>query len=423
MSSGSTAGRPGHPGRRSCLTALLGAAAWPGVHAVVGTAPGRGAAAGAHAPPTGPGPAVVHHAEPLFGSLAELVVVAHALATGASGDSGAPALHATCITDAVAEVLAGWRRMNREWNAWKDGELGRLNRQLMLGRPPGARPLAASAALRALIRRAAALEQASAGLFNPALGAVVAGWGFHADELRPGAPPAAAQQQRWLNAAPPSLAHLVWQGDELLGSTAPLCIDLGGIAKGAAADWALLTLRRHGLHDALVNLGGNVATMGQARAAALTAGIATAVAAAATAWQIGIRDARHAHADPAGLLASLAAQPAGPAAHEAVVTSGQYERWRQIGVRQLGHIIDPATMAPAPGLGSVTVVHPDASLADAAATALLVAGPQRWPALAGRLGVDQVLVQDGQGGSAATARLAARLRWADATRQARCRVV
>ena len=52
---------------------------------------------------------------------------------------------------------------------------------------------------------------------------------------------------------------------------------------------------------------------------------------------------------------------------------------------------------PASGLDSVTVVHRDAALADAAATALLVAGPQRWQAVAARMGIDQALVIDREG--------------------------
>jgi thiamine biosynthesis lipoprotein len=62
----------------------------------------------------------------------------------------------------------------------------------------------------------------------------------------------------------------------------------------------------------------------------------------------------------------------------------------------------------------VTVVHPSAAVADAAATALLVAGPARWRAVAARMGVDQVLVIDRHGRRTATPRLAVRLQAARA---------
>jgi thiamine biosynthesis lipoprotein len=58
---------------------------------------------------------------------------------------------------------------------------------------------------------------------------------------------------------------------------------------------------------------------------------------------------------------------------------------------------------------SVTVLHPSAALADAAATALLVAGPARWRRVAERLGVDQVLLIDRHGRRSMTDRMAARL--------------
>jgi thiamine biosynthesis lipoprotein len=49
------------------------------------------------------------------------------------------------------------------------------------------------------------------------------------------------------------------------------------------------------------------------------------------------------------------------------------------------------------GIRSVTVVNQDAALADAAATALFVAGPDGWPAVASRMGLDQVMVIDSDG--------------------------
>jgi thiamine biosynthesis lipoprotein len=64
---------------------------------------------------------------------------------------------------------------------------------------------------------------------------------------------------------------------------------------------------------------------------------------------------------------------------------------------------------PAEGLRSVTVVHEDGCLAEAAGAALFVAGPAGWQALAARLGLDQVLVLTTAGEVLATPRLAARL--------------
>ena len=46
---------------------------------------------------------------------------------------------------------------------------------------------------------------------------------------------------------------------------------------------------------------------------------------------------------------------------------------------------------------SVTVIHSDATTADAAATALFIAGPERWARIARRMGIRYVMLIDDQG--------------------------
>ena len=94
---------------------------------------------------------------------------------------------------------------------------------------------------------------------------------------------------------------------------------------------------------------------------------------------------------------------------EAVITSGVYERFRELDGQRCGPVLDPQTGQPTQGLLAATVVHRDAGLADAAATALMVAGPARWAAVAERMGLDQVLVVLHAGLAQVTPRLAARL--------------
>jgi FAD:protein FMN transferase len=282
--------------------------------------------------------------------------------------------------DAEAERGAAWHELaaiHRRWNAWKPGDLTALNGAFAAGRSARVEPVLAG-----VIRAAAALEAASFGFFNPAIGGLVGAWGFHDDRLAPGAKPARRAVERRL-AARPSLAQVEWRGDEAFCANPALQIDLGAYAKGVAIDRCLAQLRRHGVHDALLNLGGNLAAMGQVDGRP---------------WRIGIRDPHG-----PGLAATLDTRG------EAVVTSGSYERWRLLDGERCTHILDPLTGEPAREIVSVTVVHPSAALADAAATALLVAGPARWRRVAERMGVDQVLVIDRYGRLDATPRLAPRL--------------
>jgi thiamine biosynthesis lipoprotein len=109
-------------------------------------------------------------------------------------------------------------------------------------------------------------------------------------------------------------------------------------------------------------------------------------------------------------------QPGGGAAggieiygEDAVFTSGVDQRYlEQDGVRY-PHILDPRSGLPVRGLASVTVVTTEAWRADAAATALMVAGPDDWAALAERLGLDEVLVIDELGQYHTTRAMAERL--------------
>lgn len=322
-----------------------------------------GLAAGLVAWPAAGQAAVQHQQRTLFGSPCDLLLPADAPAAAAQ---------------AADAVWLGLATLNRQWNAWKPGALTRLNQGFRDGRAVPVAP-----ALQAMIQRAAVLEQASGGLFNPGIGGLVGAWGFHDDALRPGPAPAAADLARWQRAAP-SLAQIEFRGGWARSRNPGLQLDFGAYAKGVALDWALQRLQAAGVPAALLNLGGNLAALG---------------APGGRPWQVGVRDPQG-----PGLVATLATQ-----GREAVVTSGSYERFRLLDGEPATHILDPLAGRPAPAFVSVTVVHPSAALADAAATALLVAGPARWQRVAEALQVDQVLVIDRHGRRQATPRLAARL--------------
>jgi len=281
----------------------------------------------------------------------------------------------------VDAVLGGLAAIHSRWNAWKPGEVSDLNRAFREARPGSASP-----ALRTLIRQSAWLEARSLGCFNAGIGGLVGAWGFHDDVMRPGARPSATALAPWTTAQP-SLAQLEIRNEAVASRNPRLQLDFGGVAKGAAIDAALDRLQAHGVHDALLNLGGNLAAMGASDGAS------------GRRWTIGIRDP----AGP-GLLATLQTE-----GREAVVTSGSYERFRLLDGERCTHILDPQRGAPANDIVSVTVVHRSATLADAAATALLVAGPVRWRMVAERLAVDRVLIVDSDRRVSVSPRLAQRV--------------
>ncbi len=128
-------------------------------------------------------------------------------------------------------------------------------------------------------------------------------------------------------------------------------IDLGAVAKGYAGDALAALLREKGVESALLELGGNIHTVGSKPDG--------------SDWRVAVRDP----ADKEGYLGVVSVS------NKAVVTSGGYERYfEQDGVRYW-HIMDPRTGAPArSGLASVTVAADSGLYADALSTALFVMG-------------------------------------------------
>jgi thiamine biosynthesis lipoprotein len=132
-----------------------------------------------------------------------------------------------------------------------------------------------------------------------------------------------------------------------------MLLDMGGIAKGYAADEALKTLRRAGIEQALVALGGDIAVSNPPPGK--------------KGWSIEI----------ASLNLADAPKPPPLLLHNAAVsTSGDAEQFVEIGGIRYSHIIDPRTGKALTGRRSVTVVAAHGIDSDALATAVSVLDPQ-----------------------------------------------
>ncbi len=151
-------------------------------------------------------------------------------------------------------------------------------------------------------------------------------------------------------------------------------------------DLAITRLRELGIQNAIINAGGNLRAIGKH---------------GDRPWRIGIRNPRG-----EGVLASIETR-----GDESILTSGDYERFYEYQGKRYHHIIDPRSGYPVTGVISVTVIADDAATADAASTALFVAGPQRWREIAKKLGVTQVMLIDGQGRMVVTPAMAKRVRF------------
>jgi thiamine biosynthesis lipoprotein len=158
----------------------------------------------------------------------------------------------------------------------------------------------------------------------------------------------------------------------MLGHNQAVQLDFGGIGKGMAVDLAIEHLRELGISNAIVNMGGDLRAIGSK---------------GGTPWKIGIRHPRN-----KGVIASLETS-----GDESVFTSGDYERYFEYEGKRYHHILDPRTGYPAEGVTSVTVIHKEGVVADAAATALFIAGPEHWLEIARSMGVRDVMLIDSAG--------------------------
>lgn len=268
---------------------------------------------------------------------------------------------------AVAAARNDLNFLHENLNPWHPGSLARMNSLFALGGR-----FTAAASVLPLIAKSTELSQRSGGLFNPAIGNLIRLWGFQNDDPPPHGPPPSPEQIAAVLAQHPYMSDLHVSGVEISSSNAAVVLDFGGIAQGYAADVLIEGFKLAGIRNAIVNISGDVRVLG-------THGTQP--------WRIGIRNPRG-----AGILASLEMNSG-----ESVVTSGDYERFYIYEGKRYHHILDPRSGLPSEGAASATVIDMEATFADAAATALMVAGVKQWHSVAKAMGVKSAMLVDDAG--------------------------
>lgn len=264
------------------------------------------------------------------------------------------------------DLLTDFKYMQAAWHPWKEGSLGRINSLL-----PHQAPFSIGPALKTMILQATEYSNQSEGYFNPAIGKLIKLWQFNQDELPTGPPPSEAEIKAIIDSKP-NMNDLQITELNLQSKNPNVILDFGAFAKGYGVDKAIEYLKSMGVENAIVNAGGDLRAIGKK---------------GNKPWMIGIRDPR-----AQSILAGIEVQ-----GDESVFTSGDYERFYEYQGKRYHHILNPKTGYPTTNVRSVTIVHKSAALADAAATALFVAGPENWERVAKRMGVDQVMLIDDQG--------------------------
>lgn len=285
-------------------------------------------------------------------------------------------------SDASRQLQRYFAGIGHDWYPWNPGELQAINIAIEMQEAIDVSPRLAE-----VIRRAADIERRSNNRFNAGLGRVTELWGLHQIGDEPPPEPNINDIAHALSQAL-GLTSIRWTDDRIVGAPPGLMLDLGGIAKGAILEDSATILRGLGIDEAIVNIGGDLSVIGPDDGWIADIGIQSPVK----------RDA----------IASIKINPG-----ETIVTSGNYERYVEIGGRRYSHVLNPRTGYPVEHTSSVTVVHSDAVLADAAATALMVGGAAEFEQLTEALGIEYALLIDASGDLSLTTAMDYRLNWLD----------
>jgi thiamine biosynthesis lipoprotein len=274
------------------------------------------------------------------------------LAIEATGDGAEEAIEA-----AFAEVA----RLDDVLSNWHDSELVRLNERAAEA------PVRCSEDLYRAVAGALRWAEETEGAFDPTIETIVRRLGLRGGDGRlpgPGGEPSVVPGGGGGQITTPAdadgkppigwrLVRLDPAARTVAFAASGVALDLGGIGKGIALDAALSVLRARGVVAALLDFGGQLLAFGPGPDDG--------------GWLVGV-------ADPLDRSRSIGVLSLREAS---LATSSQRERGGASGREPVGHVLDPRSGAPARFDGTVAVLSPDATSADALSTALLVMGPRR----------------------------------------------
>lgn len=227
-------------------------------------------------------------------------------------------------------------------------------------------PVQVSGETAEMLKDAIAGSELSGGAFDPTVEPEIKLWDFSGDTAR--LPDAEALREA---ATHVDYRRLQVDGDKV---TLPddMGLDLGGVAKGFIADKLSQFLRNKGVKSALINLGGNVLTIGRR-------------ATDDAPWVVGVQDPKAENGVNKLMF---------KAEDLSVVTSGNYERFFILDGVRYHHLLDPKTGWPVEnGLDSVTILSKSSAMGDILSTACYVLGLEKGKKLIESLdGIDAVFI-------------------------------
>jgi len=246
----------------------------------------------------------------------------------------------------------------------------------IVGKSAGVKPAGVSKETLDLIEKTIDISEMTDGAFDPTVAPVLKLWRFSGRPANPAIPAGdAIEDARELV----DYRKIKTDGaaSEIFLERKGMELDLGGIAKGYAADKAVEAIKAEGIRAALVAIAGDIRGYG--------------LSATGKPWKVGIQDPRPVNPDSEkpweDIFASVYLKDS------AISTAGDYQRFFMKNGKRYHHIIDPKTGYPSEsGLISVSVIAPEGYISDGIDTAVLVLGAEKGMKLLESMNIDGILV-------------------------------
>ncbi|MGL4799400.1 MAG: FAD:protein FMN transferase [Cellulosilyticaceae bacterium] len=213
----------------------------------------------------------------------------------------------------------------------------------------GIAPVAVNPSMFDVVEKGLYYSQLTEGSFDISVGPLVKLWNI-------GFPDARVPSQSEIDATLPLVDYEQVQLDRhaqtIFLTTPGMKLDLGSIAKGYAADVVATLLREAGVQHALIDLGGNIYTLGTKLDG--------------SPWKVGVQDPFNPRGKIIGYI---------PVANQSIVTSGIYERFLEADGKKYHHILNPSTGYPFDNeIAGITIISDYSVDGDALSTSVFSKG-------------------------------------------------
>jgi thiamine biosynthesis lipoprotein len=239
-----------------------------------------------------------------------------------------------------------------------------------------------------VVKKAVEIADYTHGAFDPTIGPLSKLWGFSGQNPRP-AVPLENDIKNAMGLIDYKKIKINTSTSEIFLEEKGMELDLGGIAKGYAADIAIEAIKSKGVKAALVAIAGDIKGFG--------------FKPNRQTWKVGIQNprpesgvspsrpdasgrGRGGQGDEEDIFATFYLKD------KTISTSGDYQRFFiKDGIRY-HHILDPKTGYPASGVMSVSVIAPEGFITDGLSTGVFVLGPDKGIKLLESMGLDGIII-------------------------------